>query len=238
MKQFINPILGSLCQLSFQNLKGKYKGQSCYVFGCGPTLGEVELKYFKDRKSIFVNEVFVKKDFSELDVACGLCLEPYLFWPPTFWRQNNTVVVRRRQERYKEFLETVSFPYFLHLSNFPFAVSQSRFFIIDGFFNGEMGLSRNQARFSGAFSGALSLACFLGFTKVTLVGFDAFTVNPKRNARFYPGWLGDLQGEGEYVSVDRNIENYKSAISIDVVHSHGEPNGVPGILYKDHVKRG
>jgi len=87
--------------------------------------------------------------------------------------------------------------------------------------------------FSGSFHATITLAYYMGFRKVYLVGFDAWTIQPARTLRWYE--LGD----GEYFNPTNFAFDYLNVIrpemEIYTISKDGDSCNVKNITYTSHT---
>lgn len=176
----------------FSNL---HKGETCYIFGDGPSIKWFDITLFNDHPSICCGMLPFHRDFHSLNIKYCTNIEPWLFVPKLFQPKKLHGFIPMAVE-YARFIErSPDKEFFVSLTNF-FSLSGEN---INYVFRG-LPQNRNQTDealshfdlFGGSFHASLSLAYYLGFSKIYLVGFDAWTIQPARNMRFYELGKGDL----------------------------------------------
>jgi len=174
-----------------------HKDEECYIFGNGPSINWMDLSNFKDKISICTGQMHYHKDFEELDSRYFLLMEPWIF-SDTLTRKifassaqskiadNHKLIandylsfMNRDSNKNKEFFVSLSNYFHLRNKNINFVykslpVKSSKI--------EELSL---QESFSGSFSASLSFAYYLGFKVIHLIGFDAMTLYPSLNERYF-----------------------------------------------------
>lgn len=155
-------------------LKGKFKGQRCFIVGNGPSLNQIDLKKLEGEYSFAVNSIFYKTK--------------EMGYKPTFYTVEDIQVIRDNVNEINKYeCDYMFFPsaekskfkkgknkYFVNL-DYSFYVDKSRYFETPRF-------SQDAAK--EVFCGQsvtivnLQLAYFLGFTEVYLIGMDFSYVIP------------------------------------------------------------
>ena len=167
-----------------------HKGESCYIFGSGPSIKWFDLTCFKNLPCICCGMLPFHKDFNKLDVRYCSLIEPWLFVPsllqPDLKSLSEYKVIA---EAYKTIIKTnPDKEFFVHLSNCFSLKGKNINYVFRGLpkiRNRTDALLSQFNLFSGSFHASLALAYHLGFSKVFLLGFDAWTIQPSRNLHWY-----------------------------------------------------
>jgi hypothetical protein len=226
--------------LSFRN---KHKGDSCYLFGDGPSIRYFDYSKFSDHIAISCGNQIFHKEFDQLNVKYYSIIEPYLFVP-------NWLLLRRRlqylkkhriitNEYRKRIRERKDISFFINLSNLPFIISSNVVFshasLIrkSSLFN--CMFAKNINPFNGSFHTNLTLAMLMGFKKVYLVGYDAFTIqsSPYRwYEKSFPGL--DLGRPDPFISHDF-LSIYKEHMDIYNISPNGTRCNIQDLNYSDYT---
>ena len=200
MKSIINRLsdnlLKGLTQSNLSKFKDLHKNQQCYIFGNGPSIKWMDLSHFKDKIAICTGQLHYHKDFKELDSKYFLLIEPW-FFTDRFTRKifassaQNVIVknlkllsddylafINRNSDEDKEFFVSLSNYFHLRKNNVNFVHRNLPF-------KSESEQTITENSLSGSFSASLALAYYLGFKEIYLVGFDAMTLYPSANERYY-----------------------------------------------------
>ena len=74
MIKIVSSILKSILALFFnaeglfKQIRGKHKGEECYIFGDGLSLKYMDLSFFSDKPAIACNNFIFHKDFKKVDL--------------------------------------------------------------------------------------------------------------------------------------------------------------------------
>ncbi|MDF1827368.1 MAG: hypothetical protein P1U39_03720 [Legionellaceae bacterium] len=187
---------------NLSKFKDIHKGEECYVIGDGASIKWFDLSRFESKPSFVLSFLFFHNDFNWNDRLLYAPINtPYYFYPYTrlpapfhkLWKNNIQV-------RYREFIEQYkAAEFFVNLSNYPVLRENNVNYLfqsIPGFDFINECLSQQMDPFSGAFRAAISLAVFMGFTKIFLVGCD-YTHRKSRSRHWYeygPGVIVEQPG--------------------------------------------
>lgn len=216
---------------------GIHQGESCYIFGDGPSIKWFDLSQFNKYPAICSGLLPLHLDFNRLDVKYCLMIEPWLF-APKFIQNNNihNIMYKSITSEYKLFIrERLDINFFVHLSNLLSISGRNVDYIFRGVPSKERSdaLSMHFNLFGGSFHASLTLAYFLGFTKIYLVGFDAWTIQPARTLHWYE--LGNVVFFKPTNFATEFLEAIKTQAEIYTISAEGESRNVINISYKDHT---
>jgi len=213
-----------------------HKGETCYIFGDGPSIKWFDLSSFSDHPAICCGMMPFHKDFQSLDVRYVTLVEPWIFTPKLFQPSIIHVLKEIAAEYRKLIKRTPDKEFFVSLSNRFSLTGANINYVFRGFPE-----SRNHTDelleqfdlFNGSFHASLSLAHYLGFSKIYLVGFDAWTIQPARTLRWYE------LGEGEFFEVNNFATDFldvlKKDIDINTISKDGESKNVKNISYQSYT---
>lgn len=232
----INHIAAKILTPGLKKFSNLHKGETCYIFGDGPSIKWFDLRLLNDHPAICCGMIPFHKDFNKLDVKYAALVAPWLFVPKIF-QPKIYHPYRMIASEYEKFIFcNLDKEFFVSLTNF-FSLSGKN---INYVFRG---LPDNRNRtdealshyelFGGSFHATLALAYYLGFYKVYLVGFDAWTIRPQRNIRFYEFGMGDAIDSAPYT--DELLEIFKSEMDICTISFDGSSGNLKNIKYKDYT---
>jgi len=187
---------------NLNKFKDIHKGEACYIFGDGPSIKWFDLAEFADKIGISCGSIPFHNDFKSLSVKYHLLVEPWFYCPS--WIQRHQYLkdfkplVKIHKETMKEYKDK---EFFINLSNFPWILGLNITYVHRTLIPRNSKLHKVKEvkdPFGGSFHATLSLAYLMGFSKVYLVGFDAWTIKPLRTRRWYE------LGKGEIFKVDDN----------------------------------
>jgi|SRR6185437_3032694 len=218
---------------------GRHAGEECYVFGDGPSVKWFDFAHFADKPAICCNMLPFHNDFEKLDVRYCTLTTPRYFAPRFLRHRDYLIDGQAISAEYRNFVAAHRQVEFLfHVTNFPFIRGPNVNFALQHLPSAAGPLAARLNRqnvFSGAFFAALSLAYFLGFARVYLVGFDAWTIQPSRNLHWYE------LGEGELFEATNFAPDFlqvlKEAMEICTISIDGDSRNVTNIHYADFTGR-
>ena len=192
-----------------------HKGESCYIFGDGPSLKWFDLSKFSDLPALCCGMIPFHKDFKKLDVRYVTLVEPWIFAPRLIQPKVNYLSqLRGIAEEYRRFINvTPEKEFFVSLSNAFWLKGQNINYVYRSFpalRNDIDGMLSRYDLYAGSFHATLSLAYYLGFKKIYLVGFDAWTIQPARASRWYE------LGAGEIFETKNFAEDFLEILKRDV----------------------
>lgn len=218
----------------FRNI---HKGQTCYIFGDGPSIKWFDLSQFSDYVAICCGILPFHKDFDKLNVKYMTLVEPWFFAPKIFQPKIIHEFKILAAEYKKLIKRSLDKEFFIHLSNI-FSLSGKN---VNYVFRG-LPKTRNQTDellgqfdlFAGSFRASLTLAYYLGFSKFYLVGFDGWTIQPARDGHWYEF------GEGVFFEATnfggKLLEIFKSEMDIYTISFEGGSKNLKNISYKDFAQ--
>ena len=232
MREKLKKILANISKPTLSKIhkyKDFHKNESCYLIGDGISLKWFDLSLFHDRVSIPTGFLPFHNDFDKLNVKYSLFIEPWYFYP---LRESNKIAKLYKKEiiyKYKDI------NFFINLSNYPFIKKNSN---INYVFNNDFFDSRIQENFisnrinafHGVFRFSISLAVYMGFEHIYLLGCD-YTHVPSRSLHWYEKGKGVLLEQPNY---QKNfIEIAKEFIDITTITLDGKSDFINYIKYED-----
>lgn len=214
----------------------RHEGETCYIFGDGPSIKWFDFSEFGNHPAICCGMIPFHKDFDKLDVRYIALVEPWLFVPKLF-QPKILHCLRQVAAEYKCRIAGLSDKeFFVSLSN-RFSLSGKNInYVYRNLPNPRNAIDKQLNQFDcfgGSFHASLSLAYYMGFKKIYLVGFDAWTIQPARTLRWYE--LGD----GEYFDPTNFALEYlkvlKPEIDIYTISKDGESCNVKNISYASYT---
>ncbi len=197
MQQYLENLLAGFAATRLTKFRNRHRGEACYVFGDGPSVKWFDLSGFQDLPAICCGMLPFHRDAHKLDLRYCVLLEPWAFTPEFVHARvsglkNFSAVLAEyraaiRQNRQKEF--------FVHITNYPSLTGKNISYVfrrLPDTSDAAQPQLRQFDVFAGSFHGSLALAWYMGFTKIYLIGFDAWTVQPARNMHWYEHGRGIL----------------------------------------------
>ncbi len=217
--------------------KDRHKGESCYIFGNGISLKDMDLREFNDKVSIGCTYIWFHKDFDALDVRYYATIAPFWFYP--FWRHSITGKIERNhhsamQKRIQKLYPHISF--FTSLSN-RFGISGDNIHYLHHFDiqnpSADTFDMKGAFFFRGALDAMIGMAVYMGFESAYLVGCD-YTHFPQRIPHFYE------KGRGKTLyNDDHNIDFFQLAqqhIDLATITTNGSTSKMLKYIdYRDYT---
>lgn len=232
----INQLFARKLLSGIEKFRDRHKGETCYIFGDGPSLKWFDITQFSDHCGISCGLLPFHKDFAKLDIRYCTMVEPWVF--SKFFCQIPSVAdFRAVTDEYKIFLmKNRNINFFLHLTSYLDVRGEHINYVFRRPPSGVEALDRlakTTDLFGGSFHAALSLAYYLGFSKIYLLGFDAWTIQPARNMHWYE------LGEGIFFEPTNFARDFLQAleekIEIYTISFDGNSRNVTRVNYQDYT---
>jgi len=209
----LNTIAAKILTPGLRKFSNRHKGQSCYIFGDGPSIKWFDLARFNDRPAICCGMIPFHNDFRKLDVRYIMLLTPWMFAP----RRVQPAMYHPYRKLYAEYAKLIRTAndrdFFISLSN-RFSLSGANVnYVFRGFPRSESQTDKELGGFdlyAGSFHATLALAYFLGFSRIYLIGFDAWVSQSGMTGRWYE------LGTGDTVSTAGAAADYLKVLSRDI----------------------
>ena len=212
---------------TLEPFKNKHKGETCYIFGDGPSIKEFDYKRLKKYPAICCGMQAFHRDFENINVQYYSLIEPYLFYPDWMIFPKKLQYLKKHRIIIDHFRKIIplkkEITFFVNLSNL-FAIRKSNVEYAHRYL-----LKKNRDfhkfykegidPFAGSFNATLSLALLMGFKKVFLIGFDAFTIQ-QSPYRWYEKNLTREVNPLNYTNY-RFLELYKEDMEIFNISNQG-----------------
>lgn len=242
IRRNLKGILGAIAKPELgriQRFKDIHKSEACYIVGDGISLKWFELDAFPTLPSFALSYLFFHKQASALRPTYGILSEPYYFypyfrlpWPPrTMWRNRVQAEYRRLIDLHSE----VNF--FVNLSNFPVLRRRNVVCLYRSIPNAQFStdcLTNDEECFHGSLRTGISLAIYMGFTTIYLIGCD-YTHCPSRSLHWYEKGRGVV---GEHPAYNQTFfslaEKYANVTTITL---DGGSDVLPHLTYEEFTGR-
>ena len=188
------------------------------IIGDGPSIRNYDLKSINSGVEIIScgNQIF-HESFSSIsnNRLHYIVVEPRLLWPSFLLSKKRDHVksikplVNRMIAKFKEF-DTVK--YYLHWSNAPYILGSNNFHLVS---NKQLPFTIKLDSISGSFRACVSLANFLGYNKIHLLGFDSFVLSESPSNRWYE--MDGATHKNETKSIVQGIVDSYSHIEFNVI---------------------
>ena len=182
--------------------KDKHKGDSCYIIGDGSSIKYFNLYSFNNLISFACNYIPFHNDFEKLNSKYCVMSAPFYFSP--FFGYDDPMRKRHLYLMSKHY-ETIikKYPekqFFFNLSNYPFINtinSNFNFLNYPSIDNDKSFISNRINCFTGSLRHSVSLAIYMGFENIYLVGCD-YTHSPSVSKHWYEKGQGQVNEQSTY----------------------------------------
>lgn len=211
---------------------------TCYVFGDGSSLKFFELKAFNNFPSISCGNLYLRKDFNDLDTRLISCIEPYYFWPSFLQKHQYLKEFKYLASAHREYIkEQQGINFVINLSNFPFIRSKNISYMHRCILHKDKiirKILKVTDPLSGSFYTQILLAYLIGFKKIYLVGFDSWVLDVSSSNRWYEYGLGEKLPITNYGEDFLKIILSVMEIKIISVNENNHPF-INSIKYESHT---
>jgi len=215
------------------SLKNYHHGESCYIFGDGVSIKWFDMSVFSDKPAFTLSYIPFHKQSNLLNIKYGLAIDPfyfYLYMWPGKWNQNNI------QKSYRKFIKSrPDTLFFVNLASYPVLQDSNIYYLFrsipdpDCKFLEDCYLSGEEI-YKGSFRCAISLAIYMGFKKIFLVGCD-YTHEKSKYMHWYE------KGEGVYMPHNgyekKFLEIASKYAKITTITVEGKGNVLPAVTYNE-----
>ena len=232
-------------------LKNRHHGESCYIYGDGVSIKWFDLMALPKKSGLTLSCIPFHNQAAALDLRYGLLIEPYYFYPyfkmPT-WSKNLRWWRNRINRKYVDlFRRNPDTDYFVNLSNYPILNGSNIYHLFqrlnDESFDFLSDCKRNNLGiFDGSLRCAISLAIFMGFKEIILVGCD-YTHEVSRSMHWYEKGMGVITQQLSYEKHFFEIAQKHTSITTLTLEGLGsvlpsrtytEFTGAPAIYRENH----
>jgi len=219
--------------MSLKNFHNIHKGETCYIFGDGPSIKSFDLKNFNNHIGIACGNLIFHNTFKDLNIKYFALPEPWLFAPRFLQPKKLDHLPILKPLLLAEMKKNIDIDYFINLSNFGSVFDKNFHFIHRYLYKNhpKFSIFNGTDPFGGSFYTTLSLAYFMGFSKVYLIGHDAWTIKRKSNQRWYE--YGYDLGPDINTPKDPFIEIMNQKMEIYSIINDGEPMHFRSYDYKE-----
>jgi uncharacterized Rossmann fold enzyme len=233
----VERLASRLLSTRLDSLEGLHRGESCYIFGDGPSIKWFDFSKFDNLPAITCGMIPFHREFRLLDARYHMMVEPWLFCPP--WIQPHLYLrqlkpIADAQRRIIESNRDVNV--FVHLTNRLSIGGRNVNYVFRTLGSTHRSLDRALREFnlfSGSFHATLAMAYYLGFAKVYLVGFDAWTIEPARTLRWYERGNGEPFERTNYAT--QFLAVLQQEIDIHTITVSGTSPNVTSVSYEAHT---
>ena len=207
---------------NFKNIK---KGKSAFVFAGGPSVDQLDINKVKEYQNngfdVFAGNSFINSKLGEIASP-----NYYFISDDKFFKKPSTGVVYEENLRAVKKIEDMGIPCFFPHRYAKYVKRSKNFYIfndtIDLFSNNITDLTKPRPYVSMTLYKGLSLACFMGYSKIYICGFDNdYFKNYKCNENndiFYEDkhFYTEEIGENTIRKVDKNVHQSMSSLLLHI----------------------
>lgn len=223
--------------------KNRHHGESCYIYGDGVSIKWFDLLALPKKPGFTLGCIPFHNQADSLDLRYGLLIEPYYFYPyfklPSWSRE----IIWWRNKINKKYVDIFrrnkSSDFFVNLSNYPVLTGDNIYYLFRELSDSTFNLSndckqKNIGMFDGSLRCAISLAIYMGFEEIILVGCD-YTHAVTRSLHWYEKGEGLLIQQPNYEKSFFEIaKQYASIITLTL---EGGGSVLPSVTYSDYTGR-
>ena len=162
----------------------KHPQGSCVILGGGHSVKYMDLKNFEGKTIIGVNLLPFHIDFKNLNVQYSIITQPRIFVPRPFKKQIDHEF-RKVATLFKKISSLSTTTFFVHQAAKIFNARIVNWWPVPNYVWDPTDNIRAMGAFGGAVYSGLSLARLMGFTDITMVGFDAFTLKEHSHQHWF-----------------------------------------------------
>ncbi len=221
-----------------------HKDETCYIFGDGGSSKYFDLSNFSNHSGFLLNHFAFrnKSELSKIKFTYGINPSPFLFfrYPYLLYKEKDPIVNRFFESysrvRYREIMKL--YPethFFLNLSNYFFVDGENISYLFKDIKDFEFAKSCREegvSIYSGAFTVAITLAIFMGFKKIILVGCD-YTHENSRLGHWYEKGVGPLFPQVGYQ--ENFLRIAKDYVDIVTITLDGGSKLLPALTYLEYT---
>ena len=219
--------------------KDAHKGESCYLIGDGISIKWFDLGAFSNKSAIPCAIIPFHNDFNKLSVQYLSFAEPWWFYP---WERDPATTgkysANPRQLAYRGIID--KYPdteFFINLSNYPVLNNKNITYLFRDFPDKRLPKNFITCRingFHGSLRSSISLAIYMGFDHIYLVGYD-YTHVPSRTLHWYE------KGQGVFLPHENYQKDFfeiaQEFIDITTITLDGTSDFINAVTYKEHTGR-
>lgn len=204
----------------------RHKGETCYIFGNGASLKNMDLTKFSDHPGIGLNFICLHKDFPSLNIQYYVLLEPFFLYP----YKKNMYDGRNFEPNYlgrlfkKSFFKSGEVTLFTSITNI-FGTPFKNSYYLHHFGHKKpnikhLSICGDFSFMKGALYGGVALAVNMGFKKAYLLGCD-YLLTPEKHGHFYSFGPSTVSSKNESSVYNDLLGELSGLIDIEIVTDTG-----------------
>ena len=242
LKSRLGVLIRKLIEYKNFKLENKHNGEACYIFGDGVSIKYYDLSKFNDKIGIACNHFPFHKDFKMTKVKYAILSEPYYFMP--FFDR----IIKKRKVITSYSFNPISYSYrkivrsnpkikfFINLSNYFFLRGKNVLYLYRNILSKKSNSTTLCKEFDcdkGVLRRAISLAAYLGFKTIYLVGCD-YLENPQISGHWYENYFvkGNAEINEDYMG--KFIKRHEEfGINFKLVSTYPTKSKIENITYDE-----
>ncbi len=233
LNTILKPILKPILERN-EIFKNKFHGKTCYIFGNGSSVKNIDFSYFAEHPTIAINHLVLHCDFHLLDVCAYIVPEPFSFYKffknPYSLKYEENIIGNLLRSQIAHYPDINLFTSFTNIISRGFKNT----YYLHHF--GKRAPDTNHidacSEFSflgGGLQAAVGLAINFGFEKAILVGCD-YLMKPKSYGHFYSSpHFGKDDGVNPYKEL---LQNCSSKIKLEAISDYPVDSWLPCTDYE------
>lgn len=240
-------ILRRIIERNNLRIENIHEGESCYIFGSGHSIKYYDLSNFNDKVGIACNLFPFHKDFNKTNTKYAILIEPFYFMP-FFDKIISKIKVKSILSfnpisfHYRKIIKkNPKIKFFVSLSNYFFLKSKNLHFLYRDITSKKESKNNEICKKfdcdKGVLRRAISLAIYLGFKKIYLVGCD-YLFYPRQSRRWYEAGKPTIDFKFDRHYIDDFInEATRQGIDFKLVTPFKVDSNVEIITYNELFKK-
>jgi hypothetical protein len=245
MQQILKQVLDKVARPitnRVMSFKGRHKGESCYILGDGVSIKWFDLDAFREKPAFTLSCIPFHKQANALNLRYELLIQPFYFYP--YCRNTSMLGKKWWRNKIKDkyidlFKKNKRSDSFVSLSNYPVLRGSNIFHLFRTINDPDFDyLQECQVNgvdiYEGSLRAAISLAIYMGFEEIVLVGCD-YTHENSRSGHWYEKGKFTLNPHTDYQKGFLEIAcKYAKIITIT---PEGGGSILPGVTYSKFTGR-
>jgi len=231
---------------NLKSYKGIHKGEECYILGDGISLKYMDLSILKDKILIGLNNSIFHNQINHTNAKYFIEIEPYYFYPffdiARYFLNTHPLMINIWNpvaRLYKKKIKENKYIHFLSKKNqFAFSNRENIIFLDQKSLNKEVYQEldvKNLETMKGSLKTAISLAIYMGFEKIYLLGCDYLTT-PSLSRHWYEkgkGIIGPELHDNYFFSFYNDVKKY---IDINLITVNKRHSRIKHLNYYEFFK--
>mgnify|MGYP006091822493 CR=1 FL=1 len=233
LNNILKPILKPILERN-EVFKNKFYGKTCYIFGNGSSIKNIDFSYFTEHPTIAINHLVLHRDFHLLDVCAYTLPEPFSFY--NFFKNPYSLKYEKNIMGNLFRSQIVNYPELNIFTSFTNIMSRGfkNTFYLHHFGRRNPNIHHVDPCLEFSFLGgglhsAIGLAIHFGFEKAILVGCD-YLMKPKSYGHFYS--MPQFGKDDGVNPCNELLQSCSSKIKLEAISDYPVDSWLPCIDYE------